>query len=193
MPNLIDLLREGLGFAPTPEDIAKYKAIEQTITPESEVLTGDPGGPAGQAGLVLTPRNAERLAEMWKKMGATEGVQGAINFLRAKYPKLSSIPKAMREAPKEVLPDDLGRYMLESKDVLLSDMLNRLPFKRAVEVGGHELTHAARDRKGALEALRYSFTPADEARFGYEEILARRGGQTAKEAIDKLLLLLGQR
>lgn len=182
------------------------------MTPEEfgPVLTGDPGNaPSRLAGLVMNPRNAQKISQMLSKIPTNNSVQKALQYMFIKYPKLSRIPSRIIETAFGEMPltrdSDMfiryptvdgkvidlvkGSYQPLDKTVnMLTTNLNTTArTSRAVETAGHELTHAFRDRRGLIDKLLEYNVPID-----MEEYLARRGGATARKTYEKFLELMGK-
>jgi hypothetical protein len=139
-----------------------------------DVLTGDPGSaPAGLAGLVMNPKNAQKILSSSK-------VLGLLDYMLAKYPRLSKLPNKINYKINKIG----GEYNPYDKIVSVDAPLFT-PMQRQVEILGHELTHAYRDRRGLLKSI-LEYNGSTEL----EESLARQGGVTAQKTYEKFMELI---
>lgn len=151
MPNLLDLLREGLGFGPTPEEIAKYKAIESTITPKSEILAGDPGTSPGLA-MIPNAANLGRFKDLTRAVlrkiekvpHEPTKIEQAVAWMTARHPKL--MERVTVSSPPDRGTKFSGLYFGPERSIQITDYskssrqdLHTIP--AYIDVLYHELGH----------------------------------------------------
>lgn len=184
---------------PTPQEIL-LRLYNQRPEDFGEVLTGDPGSaPAGLAGLVMNPKNAKVIAgkmanfimeNAGKRFNNADYV---IEYLKAKYPKLASIPVEYNTRAR-LGNRTLGLFDPFSKGVAVNYKFANRTTPELVSTLTHEIVHALQNKKGETFKVYQQAGRANKNFLNYfqqpVEQQARQGGLTARNTFEKFLNLI---
>ena len=126
---------------------ARVKTGGSVLFPKDEVLTGDPGGQ--KAGYVLSPKNIAAIRETLSKIPVKNNAELVWEFLKLKYPMLTSIPSKMTTSEQTAFLDMFGQtrgaYDAEKKAGWIFNLFNKRPADELANTGIHETAHAFQD------------------------------------------------
>lgn len=148
--NLLDLLRQAIGADEVPPEQRnrhQMSAGMSVLFPKDEVLTGDPGGQ--KAGYVLSPKNIATIREVLSKIPVKNNAELVWEFLKLKYPMLTSLPSKMttdeQTAFLDMFQQTRGAYDAEKKAGWIFNLFNKRPASELANTGIHETAHAFQD------------------------------------------------
>lgn len=163
---------------------------------ENYVMGDLPYSPSSMA-VAVNPKNLDSFIEAAVKAtreyykthpGMGNSIIEAMSFMKNRYPRLMSLPRYISGEVDS--PKALGQYAAGHNAVYLNPEKLTSGVADAVEILGHELSHAWRARRVGPKAFTKEIIEGVPYKDRTIEKLANQGAQTARKAYDKYVGML---